>query len=87
MSTLNPSVLGLDKAIPFSPLGILHLHASLLIGIPLLKADEFIEVCQHVNENTAVGFPLQEVLESELNAVLGLEEIDHLTDDVLEIKI
>lgn len=53
----------------------------------MLKADEFIEVCQHVNENTAVGFPLQEVLESELNAVLGLEEIDHLTDDVLEIKI
>lgn len=87
MCTLNPSVLRLHEPIPFSPLRILHLHAPLLIGVPLLEADEFVEVCEHIDENTAVSPPLEEVFESELNAVFGFEEIDHLADNVLEIKI
>lgn len=53
----------------------------------MLEADEFVEVCEHVDKNTAVSPPLKEVFESELNAVFGFEEIDHLTDYVLEIKI
>lgn len=87
LRTFDSSVLGFDETIPIRPLGVLHLHVPLLIGVPLLKTNEFVEIGEHVDENTAVMLPAQKVLDSEVDTAVLLEDVYHLTDDVLEIKI
>lgn len=87
LRTLNPAILRLHKPIPISPVRILHLHIPILIRIPLLEPDQLIQIRQHVDEHAAIRLPLQEILESELDAVGWFEEVDHLADDVLEVEI
>ena len=87
LSTLNPPVLRFYEPIPFSPIRVLSFDVPLLIGIPLLEANKFVQVGEHVDKDTAVGFPLEKIFEGELDAAIGFEEIDHLAYDVLEVKI
>jgi len=84
---LDPPVLGYNKAIPVGPIGVLHLHIPVFICIPLLEADEFVEIGEHIDEHTALVLAPEEVLDCELDAVLGFEDVDHLTDDVLEVEV
>lgn len=87
MGTLDPSVLWLDETIPISPLRVVDLYIPLLVGVSLLKADEFVEICQHVDEYAAIDLPPEEILEGEVNRAILFEDIYHLADYVLEIKI
>ena len=87
LSTLDPPVLGFDEPIPLCPVRVLSFDVPLLIGIPLLKANKFVQVGEHVDEDTAVGFPLQKIFEGELDAAIGFEEVNHLAYDVLEVEI
>lgn len=87
LRTLNPAVLRLHEAIPISPIWVLHLHIPILIGVPLLKSNQLIQICEHVDEHAAIGLPLQEIFKSKLYAVGWFEEVDHLAYDVLEVEI
>lgn len=87
LGTFDPPVLWLDEAIPVSPLGVVDLYVPLLVGVSLFKTDEFVEICQHVDENAAVDLPLEEILEGEVYRAIFFEDIYHLANDVLEIEI
>ena len=84
---LYPPILRNHKPIPVSPIRILHLNISILIGIALLETNQLIEICQHIDEYTTLMLSFQEVIDSELDVVCGFEDVDHLADYVLEIKI
>ena len=87
MGTLNSSILRLNEAVPLGPARVLILYVPLLVGIPVLEAYQLVEVSQHIYKHSYVGLSLQEVLQCELDAIFRFEEIYHLTNDVLEIKI
>jgi len=84
---LDPPVLRNNEPVPIRPIWVLHLHISILIGISLLETYQFVQIREHIDEHTALVLPLQEVINSKLDAVLGLEDINHLADNVLEIEI
>lgn len=64
---------------------MLHLIGPDRISIPLFISHELIQVNQDIEEDTALLALPQELIESKLDAVLGLQQIDHLTHDILEI--
>jgi len=87
LSTLDSSIFWFNKPVPISPIWVFHLHVPLLVRISLLETDKFVEVSEHVNEDATVYLSGEEVLKGEVNAVFFLEDVNHLADDVLEIKI
>lgn len=66
---------------------VFYLHISFLVSIALFKADQFIEISQHVDEDTALVLSFEEVFKGKLNSVSGFEEINHLADNILEVKV
>lgn len=87
LSTLNSSIFWLHEAVPVSPVRVIHLGFLIFVGVALLEGYQLIEVREHVDEDWAVILALEEVIESELDAGVWFEDIDHLADDVLKIKI
>lgn len=58
LTALDTSVFGLHETIPFSPMRILDFDVALFVGISLFETDEFVQVGQHVDENSAFSLPL-----------------------------
>lgn len=87
LRALYSTILRLHKPIPISPIRILNLDISLLIRIPLLETNKFIEVRQHIDKNTTLMLSFKEIIQSKLYIVLRLKDIHHLANNVLEIKI
>lgn len=51
---LDSLVLWLDEPVPLCPAGVLLLQVALFVGVSLLEADQFVEVCEHVNEDAGL---------------------------------
>lgn len=64
---------------------MLHLIGPDRISIPLFIGHQLIQVNQDIEEDTALLALPQELIESKLDAVLGFQQIDHLTHDILEV--
>lgn len=87
LCTFDSPILWFHEPVPLSPGGVLDFLVPLFVGVSLFEVDEFVEISEHIDEDAAVGFPAEELLESELNSVFRFEDVDHLADDILEIEI
>jgi hypothetical protein len=87
LTAFDTPVFRLHETIPFSPMRILDFDVTLFVGVSLLETNEFVQISQHVDENSAFSFPLEEICQGELNSIFRFEEINHLADYVFEVKI
>lgn len=55
------------------------------VSISLFVVHQFIQIHQHVEEDAALIFLSEELVECELDADLRLQQVDHLTYNILKV--
>lgn len=66
---------------------MLILESLIFVGVPLVIGNHFVQISQIIYKNADLLWPLQEVLQSELQVIFRLEQIYHLAYRVFIVEL